>query len=67
MLMTLDEFPNNVLAGFREDKAAFMEALHSLRASTPTAIGPGIARCLDYLNVSRTKNATDYFGFVCHI
>lgn len=64
MLMTTDEPPGNVLAGWRDMQSTFSDALRSLRALSPSSLGAALTRCFDYLNANRMRNITDFFGNV---
>ncbi|XP_074598860.1 integrator complex subunit 6-like [Brevipalpus obovatus] len=62
MLLTFDEFPYNIKAGWKENHNIFMNELKNLSASGMTLLGPALKNCFDLLNLNRMQTGIDTYG-----
>uniref|UniRef100_A0A5S6QFS1 VWFA domain-containing protein n=1 Tax=Trichuris muris TaxID=70415 RepID=A0A5S6QFS1_TRIMR len=62
MLLTFDDIPYNVKAGWKESQSVFMDELRTLTAGGFTKLGPGIGNALHMLNINRLQSGIDNFG-----
>lgn len=62
MLLTFDEYPSNIKAGWKENHNVFMNELKNLTASGMTLLGPAIKNCFDLLNLNRMQTGIDTYG-----
>uniref|UniRef100_A0A1I8IIJ7 VWFA domain-containing protein n=1 Tax=Macrostomum lignano TaxID=282301 RepID=A0A1I8IIJ7_9PLAT len=62
MLVTLDDPPANIKAGWTENQAPFTQQLKLLRAHGVTTLGAGLKRTLDLLNLNRLQHGIDNYG-----
>ena len=59
MLITFDEFPRNIKAGWKENLATFMTELKNLEASGMTTMGSALKAVFDTLNINRMQSGID--------
>ncbi|XP_031442808.1 integrator complex subunit 6 [Clupea harengus] len=62
MLVTFDDPPYGVKAGWRENHATFMSELKNLQASGLTTMGPALRSAFDLLNLNRLASGIDNYG-----
>ncbi|XP_036380371.1 integrator complex subunit 6-like [Megalops cyprinoides] len=62
MLVTFDEPPYGVKAGWKENHATFMSELKNLQASGLTTLGPALRAAFDLLNLNRLVSGIDNYG-----
>jgi len=62
MLLTFDEFPRNIKAGWKENLATFMTELKNLEASGMTTMGSALKAVFDTLNINRMQSGIDMYG-----
>lgn len=62
MLLTFDDVPFNIKAGWKESHAAFMNELKNLTANGMTTFGPALRNAFDYLNINRMQTGIDFYG-----
>lgn len=62
MLITFDEFPRNIKAGWKENLATFMTELKNLEASGMTTMGSALKAVFDTLNINRMQSGIDMYG-----
>ncbi|XP_035289217.1 integrator complex subunit 6-like isoform X1 [Anguilla anguilla] len=62
MLVTFDEPPYGVKAGWKENHATFMSELKNLQASGLTTLGPALRSAFDLLNLNRLVSGIDNYG-----
>ena len=69
MLMTFEEYPRNIKAGWREIKAGwkenlstFLSELKNLEATGMTTMGSALKQVFDTLNVNRMQTGIDMYG-----
>ena len=62
MLMTYEEPPGNIKAGWKESHATFISELKNLKASGMTTLGPSLKYTFDLLNVNRMQSGIDTYG-----
>uniref|UniRef100_A0A8C7Z3I7 Integrator complex subunit 6 like n=1 Tax=Oryzias sinensis TaxID=183150 RepID=A0A8C7Z3I7_9TELE len=64
MLVTFDEPPYGVKAGWKENHATFMCELKNLQASGLTTLGHALRTAFDLLNLNRLVSGIDNYGQV---
>lgn len=62
MLLTFEDPPNNIKAGWKEHHAVFMNELKNLTASGMTTLGPSLKHSFDLLNLNRMQTGIDTYG-----
>lgn len=62
MLLTFEEPPANIKAGWKENHATFMAELKNLQASGLTTLGPALKNAFDLLNINRMQTGIDTYG-----
>ncbi|CAH1103951.1 unnamed protein product [Psylliodes chrysocephalus] len=62
MLLTFEETPNNIKAGWKENLATFMNELKNLQAYTLTTMGVAVKQAFDILNINRMTSGIDTYG-----
>ncbi|XP_076370772.1 integrator complex subunit 6-B-like isoform X1 [Tachypleus tridentatus] len=62
MLLTFEEPPVHVKAGWKENHATFMNELKNLNAVGITTMGPALRNAFDLLNVNRMQTGIDTYG-----
>ncbi|OZC07979.1 hypothetical protein X798_04975 [Onchocerca flexuosa] len=62
MLMSFEEFPMNVKAGWRESQSIFQEQLKMLKPHGLTSFGTALGSALRFVNVNRLQTGIDNFG-----
>eukprot|EP00794_Sanderia_malayensis_P011193 gene11193-12367_t len=62
MLVTLDEPPYCIKAGWRESPATFIEELKLLQASSLSGLGPALKESFNLLNLHRLQSGIDNYG-----
>ena len=62
MLLSFDEFPRNIKAGWKENLATFMTELKNLEASGMTTMGSALKAVFDTLNINRMQSGIDMYG-----
>ncbi|RWS17476.1 integrator complex subunit 6-like protein [Dinothrombium tinctorium] len=62
MLLTFEEPPANIKAGWKEHHNVFMNELKNLTANGLTTLGPAIRQCFDLLNLNRMQTGIDTYG-----
>lgn len=62
MLLTFEDPPNNIKAGWKENLATFMNELKNLQCSTMTTMGIALKHAFDMLNLNRMQTGIDTYG-----
>ena len=62
MLLTFEDPPANVKAGWKESHATFISELKNLQAVGLTSMGPALKHTFDLLNVNRMQSGIDTYG-----
>ena len=62
MLLTFDDFPRNIKAGWKENLATFMSELKNLEAAGMTTMGSALKAVFDTLNINRMQSGIDMYG-----
>ncbi|XP_052864418.1 integrator complex subunit 6-like [Anopheles cruzii] len=62
MLLTFEDPPNNVKAGWKENHATFMRELRNLQSNGLTPMGKALKNALDLLNLNRVQSGIDTYG-----
>ncbi|XP_061034207.1 integrator complex subunit 6-like [Eubalaena glacialis] len=62
MLVTYDEAPYCIKAGWKENHATFMSELKNLQASGLTTLGQALRSSFDLLNLNRLISGIDNYG-----
>ena len=62
MLLTFEDPPSNVKAGWKESHATFVTELGNLQATGLTSLGPALKNTFDLLNVNRMQSGIDTYG-----
>ena len=62
MLLTYEDPPANIKAGWKESHATFITELKNLKASGMTNLGPSLKYTFDLLNVNRMQSGIDTYG-----
>lgn len=62
MLLTFEEPPCNIKAGWKENHATFMNELKNLTSSGLTTVGEALKSAFDLLNLNRMQSGIDTYG-----
>ncbi|XP_044747783.1 integrator complex subunit 6-B [Coccinella septempunctata] len=62
MLLTFEEHPNNIKAGWKENLATFMNELKNLQCFSMTTMGTAVKQAFDILNINRMTSGIDTYG-----
>ncbi|KAK3590010.1 hypothetical protein CHS0354_035043 [Potamilus streckersoni] len=62
MLLTFEDPPANIKAGWKESHVTFITELKSLQANGLTAAGPALKHAFDLLNLNRMQSGIDTYG-----
>ncbi|XP_055384730.1 integrator complex subunit 6 [Condylostylus longicornis] len=62
MLLTFEDPPANVKAGWKENHATFMNELKNLQCNGLTSMGEALKNALDLLNLNRMQSGIDTYG-----
>ncbi|GCB78402.1 hypothetical protein scyTo_0017734, partial [Scyliorhinus torazame] len=62
MLVTFDEPPSGIKAGWKENHATFMNELKNLQATGLTTLGQALRTSFDLLNLNRLVSGIDNYG-----
>ncbi|XP_020294202.1 integrator complex subunit 6 isoform X2 [Pseudomyrmex gracilis] len=62
MLLTFEEPPQNIKAGWKENLATFMNELKNLQCVGLTTLGAALKHALDVLNINRMQTGIDTYG-----
>ena len=62
MLLTFEEYPRNIKAGWKENLQTFMNELKNLEANGMTTMGSALKQVFDTLNVNRMQTGIDMYG-----
>lgn len=62
MLLTFEDPPANIKAGWKESHATFITELKNLKAGGLTSMGPSLKHGFDLLNVNRMQSGIDTYG-----
>ncbi|CAG0895776.1 unnamed protein product [Darwinula stevensoni] len=62
MLLTFDESPGHIKAGWKENLTTFMTELKNLQAVGMTTMGAALKNTFDLLNINRMQSGIDTFG-----
>nr|XP_019559729.2 integrator complex subunit 6 [Aedes albopictus] len=62
MLLTFEDPPNNVKAGWKENHATFMNELKNLQSNGLTSMGEALKNAFDLLNLNRMQSGIDTYG-----
>lgn len=62
MLLTFEDSPAAIKAGWKESHATFMTELRNLRATGLTSFGPALRSAFDLLNLNRLVSGIDNYG-----
>ncbi|KAF7287926.1 integrator complex subunit 6 [Rhynchophorus ferrugineus] len=62
MLLTFEESPNNIKAGWKENLATFMNELKNLQCYSMTTMGVAVKQAFDVLNINRMTSGIDTYG-----
>ncbi|XP_017782990.1 PREDICTED: integrator complex subunit 6-A isoform X2 [Nicrophorus vespilloides] len=62
MLLTFEEPPNNIKAGWKENLATFMNELKNLQCYSMTTMGVAVKQAFDILNMNRMTSGIDTYG-----
>ncbi|CAH1782053.1 unnamed protein product [Owenia fusiformis] len=62
MLLTFEEPPANIKAGWKESHTTFVDKLKNLEALGLSAVGPSLKHAFDLLNVNRMHLGIDTYG-----
>uniref|UniRef100_T1J717 VWFA domain-containing protein n=1 Tax=Strigamia maritima TaxID=126957 RepID=T1J717_STRMM len=62
MLMTFEDPPANIKAGWKENHATFMNELKNLQATGQTTLGAALKNAFDVLNINRMQTGIDTYG-----
>ncbi|XP_023246357.1 integrator complex subunit 6 [Copidosoma floridanum] len=62
MLLTFEESPNNIKAGWKENLATFMNELKNLQCVGLTTLGGALKNAFDILNINRMQTGIDTYG-----
>lgn len=62
MLLTFEDPPHNIKAGWKESHAVFMNELKHLVATGVTNMGPALKNAFDLLNLNRMQSGIDTYG-----
>ena len=62
MLLTFEEYPKNIKAGWKENLQTFMTELKNLEANGMTTMGSALKQVFDILNINRMQTGIDMYG-----
>lgn len=62
MLLTFEEYPRNIKAGWKENLQTFMNELKNLEANGMTTMGSALKQVFDTLNINRMQTGIDMYG-----
>ena len=62
MLLTFEEYPRNIKAGWKENLQTFMSELKNLEANGMTTMGTALKQVFDILNINRMQTGIDMYG-----
>ncbi|XP_015608180.1 integrator complex subunit 6 [Cephus cinctus] len=62
MLLTFEDPPHNIKAGWKENLATFMNELKNLQCVGLTTLGAALKHALDVLNINRMQTGIDTYG-----
>ena len=62
MLLTFEEYPRNIKAGWKENLQTFLNELKNLEANGMTTMGSALKQVFDTLNVNRMQTGIDMYG-----
>eukprot|EP00094_Tigriopus_californicus_P006809 TCALIF_06558-PB protein Name:"Similar to ints6-a Integrator complex subunit 6-A (Xenopus laevis)" AED:0.11 eAED:0.11 QI:0/0.5/0.8/1/1/1/5/294/965 len=62
MLLTFEESPRNIKAGWKENLQTFMTELKNLQATGMTTLGSALKQVFDTLNINRMQTGIDMYG-----
>ncbi|XP_046383317.1 integrator complex subunit 6 [Ischnura elegans] len=62
MLLTFEEPPANIKAGWKENLATFMNELKNLQSTGMTMMGAALKHTFDVLNINRMQTGIDTYG-----
>lgn len=62
MLVTLEEPPGAIKAGWRENQVTFMSELRNLQANGLSTLGTALKEAFDLLNLYRLHSGIDNYG-----
>lgn len=62
MLLTFEDHPNNIKAGWKENHATFMNELKNLQSNGLTTVGEALKGAFDLLNLNRMQSGIDTYG-----
>ena len=62
MLLTFEEFPRNIKAGWKENLQTFMNERKNLEATGMTTMGSALKQVFDTLNINRMQTGIDMYG-----
>lgn len=62
MLLTLEDPPSNIKAGWKESHATFINELKNLTAVGLSSLGPSLKHAFDLLNINRMQSGIDTYG-----
>ncbi|KAJ8252949.1 hypothetical protein GJAV_G00207510 [Gymnothorax javanicus] len=62
MLVTFEDFPHGIKAGWKENHATFMTELKNLQAVGLTTVGQSLRTAFDLLNLNRLVTGIDNYG-----
>lgn len=62
MLLTFEDPPNNVKAGWKENHATFMNELKNLQSNGLTTMGEALKNAFNLLNLNRMQSGIDTYG-----
>ncbi|XP_055709418.1 integrator complex subunit 6 [Phlebotomus papatasi] len=62
MLLSFEDPPSNVKAGWKENHATFMNELKNLQSTGLTSMGEALKNAFDLLNLNRMQSGIDTYG-----
>lgn len=62
MLLTFEDPPSNIKAGWKENHATFMNELKNLQSTGLTTVGEALKSAFDVLNLNRMQSGIDTYG-----
>lgn len=62
MLLTFEDPPANIKAGWKESHATFVNELKNLQTQGLTLMGPALKHAFDLLNINRMQTGIDTYG-----
>ncbi|XP_011505090.1 PREDICTED: integrator complex subunit 6-B [Ceratosolen solmsi marchali] len=62
MLLTFEDTPHNIKAGWKENLATFMNELKNLQCVGLTTLGTALKNAFDVLNINRMQTGIDTYG-----